>query len=153
MSSSESPEAFVQAELCITSRELTPEHISETLGIQPTRVSHKGDPLAVTLPGVADSHHRFVLQVRHAVTSTSAQAAGRMLSNAIEEVLQQVELVADRLDTMRSQVSVDLMCVYGSIPKPEWFLLPAELVSRLAALKLSLTVFLTPMEGEKERAK
>jgi hypothetical protein len=76
-----------------------------------------------------------------------------MLSNAIEEVLQQVELVADRLDTMRSQVSVDLMCVYGSIPKPEWFLLPAELVSRLAALKLSLTVFLTPMEGEKERAK
>jgi hypothetical protein len=159
-------ETFVSAALYVTSHTLSPAVISERLGLEPTRTQLKGAPLVdpSLLTGLSDQEselmremphqtpsHYFIVEVGHRVVKTLHDSSAQMLENLLEELLGKLEPVAQRLDQLQGQVSASLMCSYGSYHKPEWFVLSESLVRRIAALKLSVTVLLAPLEGEKER--
>lgn len=166
MQKSEELETFVSAALYITSPDLPPSAIAERLGLQPTRTQLKGepvyDPQFLNALSPEDSQalresllrtptNYFVLEVDHRFVKSHHDSSAQILQRILDELLGKIEPLADRLRHLQEHASVSLMCSYGSYHKPEWFVLPEPLVRRIAALGLSLTVLLAPLEGEKER--
>lgn len=152
MSTPSDVEAFVSATLYLTSRELTPAIMTERIGLVPTSTRLKGEPISERHPEIGrDPYNYFILEVRRAVHHTGARftddSAAQLLRTAIEELLGKLEPAVDRLNSLRHQVSASLICVYGALPAPQWVILPDTLLSRLAELKLSVKIFLAPLEG------
>ena len=147
-------ESFVSASLYLKSRELTPAVISERLGLSPTRTRLKGKPVAEERPELGgDPNNYFVLEVQRSVHRTEAvfvedDSATQLLRAAIEELLEKIEPVADKL--LQLPVSASLMCAYRAMPAPEWFVLPNTLLRRLAVLNISVTVLWTSPDPKPE---
>ena len=143
-------QASVWVDLYIESSDLTPDYITKSLGLTPSRVSLKGEPLGGEVQlGIRNTTHSFVVNVKRAVNETTSRAAGEMLESAIEEILLKVEPVRENLDALRPQISLGLTCFFGSkLPKPQWFFLSESLLKRLASLDLSVQVFWGLMKGE-----
>lgn len=164
MSEIEELQTHVSAALYITSHDLNPAMIAERLGLNPTRTALKGSPAVdwsaikeLTLQqtaGIPDTSlplpsHYFIVEVSHRVVKSRHDSSARMLESVVDELLKKIEPIADRLDRLHGQVSASLMCSYGTYHKPEWFILSDSLVSRIAALKLSVTVLLAPLQGDR----
>jgi len=119
--------------------------IAERLGLEPTRITIKGQPLRAD-PRYREPFNHFVLEVDRTQTVTSPGSAGRILEAVVEELLHRIEPVANRLDEIRDRVSLELMCAYGSSHKLETIRLSDALLQRITALKLPFALAIVPHE-------
>lgn len=139
--------SFVSAALYITSRDLTPSAISERLELSPTSTRLKGELVAAERPQLGcDPENYFILEVQRPVHRSEAafvedDSATQLLKGAIEELLEKIDPVSDKLSEL--SVSLSLMCAYRAMHAPQWLVLPNTLIRRLAALNISVKVLWT----------
>lgn len=146
--------ASVHAMLCVKSRELSPEVITERLGLSPTRTRPRGEFVAEERPQLGrDPDNYWYLGVRRPVQRIEAvcmehDSSTQLLRATIEELVEKIEPVADKLLQLPAEVS--LMCIFQAMPSPQYFMLPAALLRRLAALNASMVVLWTSSNQEPE---
>jgi len=146
--------SFVSATLYLKSRELAPSIMAEQLGLNPTRIRHKGEFVTVERPELGrDPDNQLILQVKRPVQRSEAvftqdDSATQLLNATIEELVERIEPVADRLRQL--PVSVSLMCAYRAMHPPQWFVLSNTLLRRLAALNISVMVLWTSPDEKSE---
>ncbi len=157
---SEKPQGGVSVALFITSRELTTSQISEQLGLQPTSSEAKGTDMLNSSqmrevfpeghPPLRYPWHLFRLKVARQLFRDDPLALAKLLEVLLDELLQKIEPVADRLHSLSDRVFAELECLYTFRRRVESLTLPKALLRRIAALDLSLRVVLAPAEGEEE---
>ena len=146
MTNREEPDAYAVAALHVRSTELTPEMISERLGLQATRVQRKGEMQELDELRWRYSTHCFILSVQRMGIRASAGTETQLLHQVVDEVLGAIEAVADKLQGLRSVATPELVCAYGSVAGVRELSLSVKLLQRIVALELPLTVYPFRME-------
>ena len=92
--------------------------------------------------------HVFKLEVTRQSFEDDPLASAKLLETVLDELLQKVEPVAERLHSLRDRTSAEVACACYSRDYHGWFTLSGPLLRRIAALGLSMRVLLARLEGK-----
>lgn len=95
--------------------------------------------------------HCLTIEVTKKVQGESADLLGGVLRAAIEQLLEKVEPVAQKLEEIRPSTQQFLFCALAENEKPSWVTFPDPLLQRIAALKVPLQIWMTTLAAESKQ--
>ena len=137
---------FVSAVLLIRSHGLTTQLISEKLGLEPTASRWSVVSLSEEHVEHKDEAHLFIVDVRRQFLRRLPTDLPRTMELVLKELLAKLEPVGHRLDQIREDASIRLICTLGYSGQPEWVTLSEDLLRRIVSLKIPLTFCAAPLE-------
>ena len=112
-----------------------PESIADALGVRPTQLHRKGDPV---------SKRSKALRTKHCILIESSLPTSQPLEDHLVALCDVLEPVASELAAMNARCEYDIFCGFGSGNGQGGFTLSPKLLARLAALPIELVVDLYP---------
>lgn len=138
--------------LIISSAELTPNDIAERLQLKPTTFRNK----EFSSPGCkkgCEPQNYFNYEILQTVVRTSSLTGRDLVERNLAKLLDVIEPLAFRLESLREHASMQLSCAVASPSNSEWFVLSENIIARINTLRLPVAIFLLPSRatpGEKE---
>ena len=119
----------------VWSHDVPPESIGDTLGLRPTKLLRKGEPV---------SKRSNALRKEHGIQIESALPTSEPLERHLDSLCDLLEPVASKLEAITRSCEYDIHCGFSSGNGQGGFTLNPNLLSRLAALRIELVVDLYP---------
>ena len=129
-------EKWSRVSLRIFSDTLSPEQVTEALGLPPTKTHHKGDPVS--------PRYKMPLRRQHGWILTSPFGGHPDLAAHLRWLLDLIEPKLVALNQLRSTCKIDLFCGFSSGNGQGGFTLDGPLLTRLAKLELNFGLDLYP---------
>ena len=114
---------------------MSPEAIAGALGIEPTELHRKGEPV---------SKRTAAVRKEHCIRIKSSLPTSEPLQRHLESLCDLIEPLGPKLAAIADRCECDIFCGFSSGNGQGGFSLSPQLLNRLAALKIKLVVDLYP---------
>jgi hypothetical protein len=136
-------EKWSAASICIVTESMSPQEISNVLGIEESRSYNKGDPISrKKIDGPVRSESLWVFE--------SDIEPSYMLDCHIEKLVEIIEKNIESFKLLLSRCKIEIFCGFSSGNGQGGFTINSDLLKRLTIIPMDIVFDLYPPEGKND---